>query len=399
MNDNPMSTHHQLIQKPSRRIGRFIRLGYLVVFTALLAACRSLQPNSSTPYLVPPATYSPQVTETATPPATATTVVYYSNSAPLTTAPYPTTVVMDSAGVPPIARPTQTEIPISTWRPPLYPNPWAPTLYDHFYFTSPISANEANSTVSDYRYGGVFFEDVVHTGVDIPAQSGTPILAAGPGTVVWAGYGVFQGGYDTSDPYGLAVTLRHDFGYQNQMLYTIYGHMSEIDVVVGQHVETGDRLGLVGETGKVTGPHLHFEVRIGDNTFFTTRNPELWLVPPIGWGIIAGQMTDTVGQPIYDQQLIITDPQHEQNWLAWSYGKTAANSDPYYQENLVIGDLPAGNYLLRTAFGGVNYSIPIQVYPGMVSYFYFRGYDGFKIAPPPAPGADFTPAPALTPIP
>jgi hypothetical protein len=169
--------------------------------------------------------------------------------------------------------------------------------------------------------------------------------------------------------------------------------MREIDVVVGQHVESGDLLGLVGETGRVTGPHLHFEVRVGDNNFFTTRNPELWMVPPIGWGIIAGRMTDTVDRLIYDQQLIITDPQIEQNWLAWSYGKTAVNSDPYYQENLVIGDLPAGNYLLRTAFGGMNFSIPIVVRAGMVNYFTFRGYEGFKIESPPAPGADFTPVP------
>jgi murein DD-endopeptidase MepM/ murein hydrolase activator NlpD len=253
--------------------------------------------------------------------------------------------------------------------------------------------------VQDYRYGGVFFEDIVHTGVDIPAPKGTPILAAGPGTVLWADYGVFLGGYDLTDPYGLAVTIQHDFGYQNQALYTVYGHMDEVDVVEGQHVETGDLLGLVGETGKVTGPHLHFEVRIGENSFFTTRNPELWLVPSTGWGIIAGRMMDTVDQPIYDQQVIITDPQREQNWFAWSYGKTAVNSDPYYQENLLIGQLQAGSYLLRTAFGGMNFSVPIEVRAGMVNYFTFHGYRGYTIEAPPLPGADFTPAPLEAPIP
>jgi murein DD-endopeptidase MepM/ murein hydrolase activator NlpD len=289
--------------------------------------------------------------------------------------------------------PTQEPVPVASWRPPLYPDPWAPSLYDHFYFASPIAANQVNTLVSDYRYGGVAFEDVVHTGVDIPAPRGTPIQAAGPGIVILAGYGEFQGGYDPKDPYGLAVTIRHDFGYQDRPLYTIYGHMSEVDVVVGQHVETGALLGLVGETGRVTGPHLHFEVRIDDNSFFTTRNPELWLVPPLGWGIIAGRMMDTVNQPIYDQQLIITDPVHEHNWLAWSYGKTAVNSDPYYQENLVIGDLPEGNYLLRTSFGGMNFSVPIEVHAGVVNYFTFQGYSGFSIGPPPMPGAEFTPAP------
>lgn len=278
------------------------------------------------------------------------------------------------------------------WRPPLYPTPWAPTPFDHFYFASPIAANEINTPVADYRYGGIFFEDVVHTGVDIPAPKSTPVLAAGAGTVIWAGYGVYRGGVDPTDPYGLAVTIRHDFGYQNQILYTIYGHLDQIDVAEGQHVEAGERLGLVGETGTVTGPHLHFEVRVGENSFFSTRNPELWLVPPIGWGVIAGRVMNTGGLPLSNQMVIITDVQTEQNWFAWSYGKTSVNSDAYYQENLVVGDMPAGTYLLRIAFGGIYFSAKLEVQPGMVNYFTFRGYRGISIEPPPAPGVDFTPA-------
>ena len=68
----------------------------------------------------------------------------------------------------------------------------------------------------------------------------------------------------SSDPYGQAVVIHHDFGYKDQALYTVYAHMSKIIAVVGQHVETGDVLGLVGDTGATTGPHLHFEVRLGD---------------------------------------------------------------------------------------------------------------------------------------
>ena len=295
--------------------------------------------------------------------------------------------------------PTQGTVPITDWRPPLYPTPWAPTPYDHFYFASPIAANEINIPVADYRYGGVFFQDVVHTGVDIPASKGTPVLAAGSGTVVWAGYGVYRGGFDQSDPYGQAVTIRHDFGYQNQMLYTIYGHLDRIDVAEGQHVETGDPLGLVGETGMVTGPHLHFEVRIGENNYFTTRNPELWLVPPIGWGVIAGRLMNSGGQLINDQMIIITDLEKEQNWFAWSYGKTSVNSDQYYQENLVVGDMSAGTYLIRVAFGGVNFSAKIEVQPGMVNYFTFNGYNGISVGPPLPPGVEFTPSPYETPAP
>jgi murein DD-endopeptidase MepM/ murein hydrolase activator NlpD len=153
-----------------------------------------------------------------------------------------------------------------------------------------------NWPLAEYRYGGVFFADVVHTGVDIDAEMGTPILAAGPGTVISAGWGLYtQVPGNESDPYGQAVVIRHDFGYQGKTLYTVYAHMSEIIAIEGQRVQTGDAIGLVGDTGITTGPHLHFEVRTGENTFFTTYNPELWTAPPQGWGVLVGKLTGDRG--------------------------------------------------------------------------------------------------------
>lgn len=393
----------QAFEKYTDKFSRWLKLSKCLLCTAalvaIITACRPAHDTSTPLPFFPTYTHAPLVSAIATEPDTPNLTVpsaTQANSSPALSSTSTATIIPDPLQ---FIYPTQGMVPVFDWRPPLYPTPWAPTLYDHFYFASPIAANEVNTPVADYRYGGVFFKDVVHTGVDIPAPKGTPILAAGAGTVVWAGYGVYQGGYDPKDPYGLAVSIQHDFGYQNKALYTIYGHMSEIYVVEGQHVETGDPLGLVGETGTVTGPHLHFEIRLGENSFFTTRNPELWLVPPIGWGIIAGRVMDTAGRLINDQQIIISDPSSEQNWLAWSYGKTSVNSDQYYQENLVIGDIPAGTYLLRAAFWGVYYSAPIEVHAGMVNYFTFHGYSGFSIEEPPAPGADFTPSPLETPIP
>jgi hypothetical protein len=147
--------------------------------------------------------------------------------------------------------PTPGAEPVSGWRPPLYPVPWAVSAYDHFYFIRPIAADNVNWPLAEYRYGGVFFApDVVHTGVDIGAEEGAQILAAGPGTVVSSGWGLFSGASDNiNDPYGKAVVIKHDFGYKGQTLYTIYAHMSETIALVGQHVETGDVIGLVGSTG------------------------------------------------------------------------------------------------------------------------------------------------------
>jgi len=295
--------------------------------------------------------------------------------------------------------PTAQAAPVSAWRPPLYPTPWALSPYDHFYFARPIAADQINWPSQNYRYGGEFFQDVVHTGVDIPAPKGTPVLAAGSGKVVWVGYGVYRGGFDLTDPYGLAVTIRHDFGYHGQTLYTIYGHLDEIDVADGQYVNTGDQLGLVGETGRVTGPHLHFEVRVGKNDFFSTRNPELWIVPPVDWGVLAGQMMDSNSRLVEAQPMVLTSTTTGQNWFSRSYGSTRpVNPDPYYQENVVIGDLPAGTYLIRIAYAGLSFSEEVKINPGQVSYFYFYGKYGIVIADPPEPvpfDIDATPETAL----
>ena len=83
-----------------------------------------------------------------------------------------------------------------------------------------------------------------------------------------------------------------------QPLYTLYGHLSEIDVQVGQQVTAGQQIGKVGQAGIATGSHLHFEVRLGENTYQASRNPELWLTPHLDangqpMGAIAGSFLDS----------------------------------------------------------------------------------------------------------
>lgn len=98
-----------------------------------------------------------------------------------------------------------------------------------------------------------------HHGVDLSAPEGTPVLAAGPGRVVRAGD---AGGY------GLLVTLDH-----GGSLETRYAHLSAIDVAAGDPILRGQVLGRVGSTGLSTGPHLHFELRIGGEPV----NPAPWI--------------------------------------------------------------------------------------------------------------------------
>jgi murein DD-endopeptidase MepM/ murein hydrolase activator NlpD len=89
-----------------------------------------------------------------------------------------------------------------------------------------------------------------HSGADLRATTGTPIYAANRGRVVLAKDLFFSGN---------AVYIDHGHG-----LYTTYLHLSRIDVAVGQMVERGGQLGLAGATGRVTGPHLHWGVRLLD---------------------------------------------------------------------------------------------------------------------------------------
>lgn len=279
------------------------------------------------------------------------------------------------------AFPTAGAEPISLWRPPLYPIPWEPTPHDHFYFTRPIGADEVNWPLARYRYGYLFYSEP-HTGIDVPAPKGTPILAAGPGTVIWAGYGLYFLRQQDQDPYGIAVAIKHDFGHQGRSLYTIYGHMDETYVYRGQHVDAGEQIGVVGETGRVSGPHLHFEVRVGDNLFSASRNPELWISPPQGMGLLVGRVLDSDGDKALRIPVKIRSLEGKGNFDVISYAEGAVNSDEYYQENLVMGDLPAGNYLVIIEYGVDLIRSDMTIYPGQVTFFTFRGRQGVSFERP-----------------
>lgn len=88
-----------------------------------------------------------------------------------------------------------------------------------------------------------------HTGLDFPAPAGTPVGAAAAGRVTYAGW--HTGGW------GWLVTIAHGRGVR-----TMYAHLSRVDVGVGQRIVSGGTVGLVGSSGRSTGPHLHFEVRV-----------------------------------------------------------------------------------------------------------------------------------------
>jgi murein DD-endopeptidase MepM/ murein hydrolase activator NlpD len=111
--------------------------------------------------------------------------------------------------------------------------PFAMPVLDDFRFTSGFGM----------RWGRL------HAGTDFAAPIGTPIYATADGVVTEAGW---------SSGYGRLIKIQHDFGIE-----TRYGHLNAIRVEVGDRVSRGDRIGDMGNSGRSTGPHLHYEIRVG----------------------------------------------------------------------------------------------------------------------------------------
>ena len=114
----------------------------------------------------------------------------------------------------------------------------------------PVLNKDLTRMASGYgwRIDPVYHTRRFHQGMDFTAPIGTDIYATGNVTVVSSGW---------KQGYGNCVEINHGFGY-----LTLYGHMSKIKARIGQKVKRGDVIGLVGSTGKSTGPHLHYEVHL-----------------------------------------------------------------------------------------------------------------------------------------
>lgn len=117
---------------------------------------------------------------------------------------------------------------------------------DKLPFDTPVKAGSFRFTSPfGYRWGRL------HAGVDLAGPVGTPIFAPADGTVIVA---------EVENGYGNVIKIQHAFG-----ISTVYGHLSKFRVTKGQKVSRGDRIGDMGNTGRSTGPHLHYEIRVSGN--------------------------------------------------------------------------------------------------------------------------------------
>jgi len=116
-------------------------------------------------------------------------------------------------------------------------------------FAMPVTGNFRWTSGFGYRRDPKGYGTRIHEGTDMAGDYGTPVYATGDGVVTHAGW---------DNGYGRLVKIKHDFGIE-----TRYAHLSALKVQVGQKVSRGDRIGDMGNSGRSTGTHLHYEVRIG----------------------------------------------------------------------------------------------------------------------------------------
>ncbi len=246
----------------------------------------------------------------------------------------------------------------------------------HFLFHSPIG-DEGNRLFSfGYLYGeSVDGTREPHHGVDFSNPEGTPVLAAAEGVVIFAGSDKKEATFSPwRDFYGNHIVIEHHFEGIPETLYTLYAHLSSIDVTEGEKVSAGEKIGEVGSTGVAIGSHLHFEVRVGGTSYEDTRNPALWLLPSKeGTGILFGRVEDSIGRPVHLALRVTAYDESGKTpgkvYFLETYApeKYPVQSDSRWQENFVLPDLPPGKYRIAFVRDGRVYEQWINVAPGKLS--------------------------------
>lgn len=267
-------------------------------------------------------------------------------------------------------QPTATITPVPSPTP--SPTPDGGTAEDHFWLTRPFSAPDNDAVERTYPYGSRGDGTMaIHHGVELVNPMGTTIRAAADGTVVAAGDDLRQVFGARTDYYGLLVIQQLDRTLNGQPVYVLYGHLSQVDVAVGDRLSAGTPLGLVGMSGSATGPHLHLEVRVGRNDYDATANPELWLQPREGRGNLAGLVLSAQGERVAEARVVVyagTTAVAE----ALSYPARDVNPDPTRSENLFVGDLAAGEYTAQLFANGRYYNQDFTITPGRTTWLTLR---------------------------
>ena len=325
---------------------------------------------SSRPSSTPSTT--PTLVRSATPASSATPEGEHTTALTATPSASPTATRTPRPSATPSATPAITDTPPPT------PTP-APTdipREDHYWLERPISAQANNVVGRFYPYASRLDGSYpIHHGVEFVNPMGTAILATAPGTIVAAGDDLTQVYGARTNFYGLLIVQQLERPFLGQPVYVLYGHLSEIRVPVGQTVQSGDTIGLVGMTGVAEGPHLHMEVRYGQNAYSATVNPELWVRPREGFGTLAGALLSVDGQPVADEAKIVLYRPSDLDKPVYdviTYPAKEVNPDPEWAENFAMGELEAGNWVAKVYRGQRLYTEEFSVTSGATTWLTIR---------------------------
>ena len=180
-------------------------------------------------------------------------------------------------------------------------------------------------------------------------------------------------------------------------VFTLYGHLSKVEVKTGQQVKPGEEIGRVGMSGVAIGYHLHFEVRVGENKYENTRNPELWLIPQtdsagISGGALAGRIMNSDGEPMRISKIVLKperslpnetpiyletydDPaiprriggaRDDSFLMPYQDDKITLGRDDKWREDFALSNLAPGEYILSFT-SQIVYRQVIEIKPDQVT--------------------------------
>ncbi len=244
----------------------------------------------------------------------------------------------------------------------------------HFILQRPIHPPANDRVDATYRYASTANGTrEPHHGVEFPNKSGTPIYAVADGTVLFAAPDTKAIYSPWENFYGNLVVIKH-----KDELFTLYAHLSKIDVEVNQKVFAGDKIGEVGRTGVAIGSHLHFEVRHGNvENYFATQNPELWLIPAKdnnhnSFGTLMISVVDQNRNLVkYAEFTLRYYPDLSRKAIKSYYGITYSPDMLNGDENAALGELPAGHYRIAVERNAKVYERWVEVESGKLTQVVF----------------------------
>lgn len=287
--------------------------------------------------------------------------------APPTNVPTATPTATTTPTIIPTPTDTPTPTPLPTFTPPALP---LTSADEHYWLRRPVADGGVVWTDKSYPYGntkGGAYRP--HHGVEFNVPAGTEILAAASGIVRVAGADGSVAYGPTTNFYGELVVIELDAELDGQPVFNLYGHLSAILVETGQHVQAQDVIALSGASGVADGPHLHFEVRVGQNSYEDTRNPLLWLYPFSDRGTVAGRVAWPNGELVYEAPIRLRRVDAVSRYaVTTTYAAYGVNPDEGWNENFAFDDVEAGYYDVIVDAGEVEFVQNVWVFPYRTSF-------------------------------